>query len=195
MNTQPTGAKESIIIGDYKDFVDHSPIFSYQCPAKHLNDVWQRCGLLSDFFAQSVVDLVKQNDSNIDNDSLKESCSYLLNELLENIANFALHQEYPCVFSFWQDNPNQLITEFHNFARIKDGDHLISVATQLANTDDLGDLYLKKIEENVTTGTSASGLGFLTLINDYSVQFAFKFDKMADNYGIKIQTSLNAKEI
>ena len=189
-------SKDIKIIGDYKDYSNLAPVFSYRCPSKHLNHIWQRCGLLSNFFAQTIANLTKTTDKNINVVSLKEIYSYLVNELLENMANFGLHDDGKMSsFAFLQSDPSVLISEFHNCATLKNGDNLVSIADKLINSPDINALYIQKIEENALSGTSASGLGFFSLINDYSVKFAFKFERMADYYGITIQASLNVKEI
>ena len=189
-------SKNIKIIGNYKDYSNLSPIFSYKCPSKHLNDVWQRCGLLSNFFGQAIANLVKINDNNVNINSLKEIYSYLVNELLENMAKFGLHDnDNDCSFTFWKEDKSVLISEFSNFASLKNGNNFISIANELINSKDINALYIQKIEENALSDTETSGLGFFTLINDYSVKFTFKFEKMTDSYAITIQTLLNIKEI
>ena len=189
-------AKNIKTIGQFKDLSHSKPIFRYEAPSKHLNTVWQRCGLLSNFFGKSISYLLKSKDSSINIDSLAEIYSYLINELLENIANFGLHENHGiCSFSFWNNDNKNLISEFFNISNVKNATSFISTADKLINSKDINELYIKKIEENAMNNSSGSGLGFFSLINDYSVKFAFKFEKIADNYGITIQSLLNVKEI
>ena len=107
-------------IGQFKDLSDSKPIFKYEAPSKHLNAVWQRCGLLSNFFGKSISYLLQNKYSSVNTDSLAEVYSYLINELLENIANFGFHENHgTCSFSFWSNDNTNLISEFFNLSSVE----------------------------------------------------------------------------
>ena len=42
-------------------------------------------------------------------------------------------------------------------------------------------LYIEQIEKNAMTNDDCSGLGFLTMINDYSAKLGWKFDTIKNN--------------
>ncbi len=48
-------------------------------------------------------------------------------------------------------------------------------------TSDPNEFYMQQIEKSAEDGSEASGLGFLTMINDYSAQLGWKFDSVQDN--------------
>jgi hypothetical protein len=62
-------------------------------------------------------------------------------------------------------------------------------------TGDAEELYLKRLERNTEEGGGGSGLGYLTLINDYGVTLGFKFEKAGDDlYRVTVQATMKHKE-
>lgn len=53
------------------------------------------------------------------------------------------------------------------------------------------ELYISQLEKE----TDSSGLGYLTMINDYGVTLGFKVEKSAENlFSVAVQASMNWKE-
>jgi hypothetical protein len=57
------------------------------------------------------------------------------------------------------------------------------------------ELYLKRLERNTEEGGGGSGLGYLTLINDYGINLGFKFEKAGDDlFKVTVQATMKHKE-
>jgi len=72
-------------------------------------------------------------------------------------------------------------------------DFLASMREVLSgNTEEL---YISKLEANLQEARSDSGLGFLTLINDYQIALGFKFEKTGAGISrITVQADMNCEE-
>jgi hypothetical protein len=138
---------------------------------------WRNNGLSADFLA----DYVSTFFPLVENDpgsarriaEMTAAVKFIANELLENGMKYAartahgpiaitlqLNQHSIC---FWESNrvePDQL-AQFKAFAQ--------DVATQ-----DPADLYMQQLEKSAEG--QGSGLGFLTMINDYGAQLGWQFD-------------------
>ena len=65
-----------------------------------------------------------------------------------------------------------------------------SFIKELINSDP-DDLFIRKLEENAENeNTSSSGLGFLTMINDYSAKIGWKFDTVQKDSPVMTVTTM-----
>jgi hypothetical protein len=61
--------------------------------------------------------------------------------------------------------------------------------------NDPDELYFQKLEENFENDADGSGLGYLTMMKDYGVQFGFKFQPLeAKSVRVDVQAHLSMKE-
>ena len=162
------------IFGDFKQ-INENPNFFFQGIAPQLHNVWQRCNLLSNYCAVFVSQYGKNSKLKGD---IEQTLSYVLNEILENVAKFSiLNNESFFSCSTWILE-GDIIVDITNVADENATNNLRAVVKQLF-TEDINDLYIKKLEENASQDDEAnvSGLGFFSLINDHGVDMRFKFAK------------------
>jgi hypothetical protein len=53
--------------------------------------------------------------------------------------------------------------------------------------EDLDEMYIEQLEKNASDeDTNQSGLGFLTMLNDYAAQLGWKFDTVSHDTGLEV---------
>jgi hypothetical protein len=138
---------------------------------------WRRVSLSSDFLAKYYSFYFPYREKakgRISRETAENSISFVLNELIENTAKYS----------------NTADTEVRVRVLLLERTILLEVSN--AVTAKLADEFLQASQEGAR---SDSGLGFLTLINDYQVQLGFKFERTGtDICRITVQASMNCEE-
>ena len=145
-----------------------------------LKQRWRNSGLSADFLADYLSTFFPAEEGeSIDRQAeIKDAVSYIANELLENAMKFShadsehpvsigLHLQHDLV-RFYVTNsvdPNT-VPRFKGFIK------------ELLNEDPY-ELYIRQLERNAEDEVDGhSGLGFLTMMNDYDAKLAWKFEMM-----------------
>lgn len=178
--TTHTSPLKSEIFGDFVDGrqTQEYLIIGFSPTSIPLKQRWRNSGLSADFLADYVSTFFVSEDDDSDDQQaeIKDAVSYVANELLENAMKFSydaskhpvgigLHLKQEVVRFYVTNcvNPSQL-NGFKSFI-------------QEILSEDPDDLYLRQLEENAEDeNNSDSGLGFLTMINDYEAKLAWKFE-------------------
>ena len=113
----------------------------------------------------------------------KSAVSYVANELLENAMKFSDRtSKFKVRFGvyFLEDDPekNSQITAViyaTNSTTPENAEKFQRFLTQLLASDP-EEFYVTQVEKSLEEDSEASGLGFLTMINDYSAKLGWKFD-------------------
>ncbi|MCU0541798.1 MAG: DUF6272 family protein [Oscillatoriaceae cyanobacterium Prado104] len=116
----------------------------------------------------------------------KGAVSYIANELLENAIKFTDEDfNYKVKFGihFIVDTEVVAVVFATNFASSETANKLQEFIHELLSCEDPNELYLQQIEKNAETESETSGLGLLTMINDYSAKIGWKFEKLSDDSG------------
>ncbi|MEA5511391.1 DUF6272 family protein [Crocosphaera sp. UHCC 0190] len=131
-------------------------------------------------------------DNNQDKQRIKESkaiVSYVANELIENAMRYNdAHTQDKVKFGiYFLDSPQtteELTVVIMTINRVSESD--IKPLKNLINEvleSDPDELYLTRIEKSLENQDSdTSGLGFLTMINDYSAKLGWKFERQPHDY-------------
>ncbi len=122
---------------------------------------------------------------------MKGAVSYVANELLENAMRYNIANALEKVkFGIYFLNYNQLgqditvLLSTINKIDEKDVKHLQSYIHELLNSDP-DELYITKIQQSLEDeGQGTSGLGLLTMINDYSANLGWKFERIEDVFTV-----------
>jgi hypothetical protein len=169
---------------------------SLQLSSSDLLQHWRRVSLSSDFLAKYYSFYFPYREKakgRISREAAENSVSFVLNELIENTAKYSntadtgvqvrvLLLERTIQLEVSNYVSEKLAAEFQDSMREVLG----------GNTEQL---YLSKLEANLQEARSDSGLGFLTLINDYQVELGFKFENTGtDIRRITVQASMNCEE-
>ncbi|WP_353571739.1 DUF6272 family protein [Candidatus Albibeggiatoa sp. nov. BB20] len=166
----------------FGDYVDEQPtnvehlIIGFSPTSIPLKQRWRNNGLSADFLADYLQTFFVGEDKQIGaRAEIKSAVGYIANELLENAMKFsddsvdyatsiAFHLHKDCLTFYVRNSiPKHNVSHFHHFI-----EELL--------TQDLADLYIKQLEKNATLDSAHSGLGFITMIQDYDALLGWKFD-------------------
>ncbi len=156
--------------GNSKEFL----IISFSPSNIPFHERWRNNGISADFLADYWGTFFPVHDSSSGHAEMKDAVSYIANELLENAVKFSYEaSEYPMSICLYlsDDNLYFYVTNSVNPEGIEKFQNLIRELL----TEDTDELYIRKIESNVDDDTD-SGLGFLTIVNDYEAKMAWKFE-------------------
>ncbi|WP_254567680.1 DUF6272 family protein [Oscillatoria sp. HE19RPO] len=190
----------SEIFGDFlhdlppgHDYLD----IGFSANARPIKNRW-RNNLLSAYFVADYLATFLPID---DNDpqakrrqqDYKGSVSYIANELLENTMKFhSPSDEYPVRFGihFIEVPEKKIVLMSRNTVTLEAGDRFKAFIEKLLSSDPQ-ELYLEHLEKNALDENSHdSGLGFLTMINDYSAKLGWKFEPIPEHSELFLTTTL-----
>ena len=183
------------IFGDYtesgnsKEFL----IISFSPSNIPFDERWRNNGISADFLADYWGTFFPAHDSSSGHVEMKDAVSYIANELLENAVKFSYEDsEYPMSICLYlsDDNLYFYVTNSINPQRIEKFQSLIKELL----TEDTDELYIRKLESNADDDTD-SGLGFLTIINDYETKLAWKFETVQQELEVMVVTTMVALPI
>jgi hypothetical protein len=120
------------------------------------------------------------------------SLSYVANELLENAMKYNNDEiDYQVTFGiqFIENTEVKVVIYTINSIASTEVNKFQDFIQQLLSSDP-EKLYISQIEKSVAEGREASGLGFLTMINDYSAKLGWKFDPDPENPEIIAVTTM-----
>ncbi|MGV1794632.1 ATP-binding protein [Rhizobium lusitanum] len=147
-----------------------------------LHLAWRHSAMTSDFIAETMALSFRSSERHYK--TARHDIGYLTNELIENAIKFRVAGEIVI----------EAVMDTHDFRMriVNLIDHEATTRFQqllLKVTDgDPGDLLIEQIEASVLAGGNASGLGLLTLMSDYQVQLAWRFDEDGPHKRTKLQT-------
>ncbi|MBS8262586.1 ATP-binding protein [Roseibium polysiphoniae] len=143
---------------------------------------WHHCGTTSDFISEF---FSKACDSDIDANDAHHSINYLINEILENAIKFRYTDDIVITGSLEMNSFEICIT---NTVNSDTAERFQEVLSELLSRDP-GELLLEKIEQNAMDMSSGgSGLGLLTLMNDYDARLGWAFDKVPEQSQVRLAT-------
>jgi hypothetical protein len=145
-----------------------------------LKQRWRNNGLSADFLADYLTTFFsssENNETSAQKDSeIKSSVSYIANELLENAVKFNNEAApYPISIQIHLYT-NKIIFLITNSVHAQAVDKFQSYIKELINSDP-DELYIRQLERNAEgENNNGSGLGLLTLLNDYQAKIGWKFE-------------------
>lgn len=182
----------------FGEFSDNLPIsqeylaMEFSPSSIPLKQRWRTNGLSADFMADYFTTFFPGGEdaiSGIDTQAeVKSAVSFIANELLENAMKY---------YDEKSSHPISIKLQLHQ-------DRLVFLATNTVNpqvvekfqaliqeliTSDPSELYLQRLERN-TAEQNESGLGLLTMMNDYLAKLGWKFEKVHNSPEILIVTTM-----
>ena len=124
----------------------------------------------------------------IDNNRItdfRHNIKYIVNELLENAIKFNSHKDYEIKLKVNLVNETIFIN-ICNSTPVISLPRLESLINDIL-TEDTMELYIKRIEESLEE-ENTSGLGLLTIINDYGAELSWKIESLDKNDLLLIDT-------
>lgn len=149
-----------------------------------LKQRWRNNGLSADFIADYLQTFfVRKNTENSEqllSSEIKSAVKYIANELLENAMKFSEQSaNYPTHISLYLLK-NQLIFYVKNTMREQTVEHFKTIIRTILAADPQT-LYLSQMEANaLEENNTGSGLGFLSMICDYSAELSWKFETLEE---------------
>jgi len=188
--------REIQIFGDFNDEAPSSEEYlaiGFSPGSVPLKQRWRNNGLSANFLAEYLTAFFPDNEENaIGADKkieIKSAVSYVANELLENAMKFndeTTHQPISIKLEMHSDRliffvrnslKPQTIAEFQAYI-------------QKLTTGDRDELYIRQLENNMQNENGDSGLGLLTLMNDYMAKVGWKFESISQKPEIMMVTTM-----
>jgi hypothetical protein len=159
-----------------------------------IKERWRNNGLSADFMADYLATFVPRDDDNPDSiqrqDELKGAASYIANELLENSMKYCDYRvKYPVTIQLQLD-ADQIRFFVSNSISAESAQSFITFIEELTNSDP-NEMYFRQIENNAEDDSGdSSGLGLLSMINDYSAMLGWKFQLIQEKPEIIAVTTM-----
>lgn len=190
----------------FGDFVEVMPddveylIIGFSANSIPLKQRWRNNGLSADFIADYLqtffVGLDEKyakeghQDAAIPAQS-KNAAKYIANELLENAMKFSsdsIRYQTKIAFHLYGD---KLVFHVVNAIKPDDVESFQAFIQRLLNAEDPHELYIEQMELNATgENEGGSGLGFLSMICDYSAKLGWRFETLQDAPPVVLVTTM-----
>ncbi|MEM7066038.1 MAG: DUF6272 family protein [Cyanobacteria bacterium P01_B01_bin.77] len=186
------------IFGDFIEIFpnQHNSLeISFTPTSEDAEKLWENQRLSAYFLANCFIGFLPFNENQPDQqqriEEAKSSISYVANELIENAVKFNLETANPQVKLgvHFLEGPELIAVMFATNSVDKAGAEKLQRFIEKLLAFDPQDLYVQQIEasssdENIST----SGLGFLTMMNDYDARLGWKFEPLSTAPDIIIVT-------
>jgi hypothetical protein len=172
-------------LGDQEEFLS----LQFNPTSIPLKERWRNNGLSADFMADYVTTFFPRVEDKPETSErqaeIKSAVSYIANELLENGMKYSNTEDsHPISISLYLLEHAILISEV-NLATEMQAAAYKAFILKLRESDPM-DMYMEQLEAKAMDYAS-SGLGFLTMINDYMAELAWKF--ATDSQGRMVVTT------
>lgn len=138
---------------------------------------WRNNGLSADFLGDYLTTFFPKDDnpqSSKKQAVVKDAAAYIANELLENAMKYSDEKgDVPNSIDLTLLEDKLVFTEINGITQQQEADFKVFIE-ELQNNDP-DELFMRKLEESAMSDTS-SGLGYLTMINDYHASLGWQFD-------------------
>lgn len=157
-----------------------------------LKQRWRNNGLSANFMADYVTTFFPKSEEEQDSFNrqleVKSAVSFVANELLENAMKFSDElSTYPIKIQLFLNRENLVF-----FVANSINDHSVAdfqnYIQELLNSDPQ-EMYIHQVEKNVESDTQ-SGLGYLTMVNDYMAKLGWKFETLEHNSSLTVVTTM-----
>ena len=170
----------------FGDFIDDLPpsqeylIVGFSPSSVPLKQRWRNNGLSADFLADYFTTFFPSSQSDRAQSDrqaeIKSAVSYIANELLENAIKFNDEtSQYPISIHLQLHN-DKLVFLTTNSISAEAAEKFQAFIQELM-TSDPNELYIHQLEKSAEDESNTiSGLGILTMINDYLAEIGWKFE-------------------
>ncbi len=174
------------ILGDFIQDLPPSQeylILSFSPGSTSLRQRWRNNCLSADFLADYLSTFFLGNDDRRpDSDKqaeVKSAVSYIANELLENAMKYGVEiSPFPVSIQIHL-NPDLITFQLTNSIRAEQTQKFQNHIKTLLQAD-AQELYIAQLEKNaLDENCEASGLGLLTMLNDYGAKLGWKFESLS----------------
>ena len=199
MNSSNIAIKQ--ILGDFIQNLPPSQeylILSFSPGSIPLRQRWRNNCLSADFLADYLSTFFLCNDNQQPDSEkqaeVKSAVSYIANELLENAMKYAVEMSpFPISIQIHL-NPDLIIFQLTNSIHFQRTQEFQAHIETLLNSDP-EELYIAQLEKNaLEEECEESGLGLLTMLNDYGAKLGWKFESLPQDFSeIAVTTMVQLK--
>lgn len=187
----------------FGDFIEHFPPeqdsleLTFTPSSRPIKKRWRNNRLSAHFVADYFTNFLPIDEDEPNHDRrLKESknaVTYVANELLENAMKFHDEQSKSKVkfgIQFLEEEADVVAVIFaSNNVKPEGMDKLKAFIEELLSSDP-NDMYISQVEKSAEEDSEASGLGLLTMINDYSAKIGWKLETFEGESPATIVTTM-----
>lgn len=186
----------SWIYGDYLEAKESNQEYlkiGFSPSSLPLQHRWRNNGLSADFLADYLSTFLPREDNDEateQKNEIKDAVSFVANELLENAMKFSHAPELHPVSITMQLEKDNVRFYVKNSVENGGADKFQALIQRLL-TEDPDELYMEQLMANAEgKNDGGSGLGFLTMINNYNARLAWKFEPAGDDPLVMIVTTM-----
>lgn len=179
--------------GNYREEITEAPtVFRFDFSADNIPFKWEYCGETADFAGEYLLGAIRpQTTSNSLSEEIIPAVKYIVNELMENALKF--RSGSGIMFSCGLD-ANEI---FFRIANMVSSDKLPSLISKIENISNGNTeaMLFEQIENNAASEKqTGSGLGYLTMINDYGARLGWKIERlMNEKENVQFETMVFLK--
>lgn len=184
------------IFGDFNEEVPGTEeylVIGFSPGSMPLKQRWRNNGLSADFLAEYLATFFPGNEEDtIKADKtieVKSAVSYVANELLENAMKFNDETSQQPISIKLEMHSDRLVFFVRNSLKSQTIVKFQSYIQELL-TGDRDELYIRQLEHNVQDENSGSGLGLLSIMNDYLATVGWKFEASSKHPEIMTVTTM-----
>jgi len=182
----------SVIFGSFIENLPQSTEFlllGFSPSSLPIKQRWRNNGLSADFLADYMTTFFPGESANKHAD-IKSTVSYIANELLENAMKYSDETVTKPISLCLHLFDDRFIFIASNSVAPKAIPAFQAYIREILDNDPY-ELYLQRLEANSETDTpTQSGLGYLTMINDYNALLGWKFDESGDGSGSALVSTM-----
>lgn len=134
---------------------------------------WSHCSICADFLSQWYTNVLSAHGFTGKLKDAGHGISYMANELIENAVKFRAGGDVDVEAGL---AGNLFVLEIGNWIAEDTSRSFQGLLEEITNGDP-GDLLIQRIEANAAGHSSGSGLGILTLMNDYGAKISWRFER------------------
>jgi hypothetical protein len=151
---------------------------------------WRNNGLSADFLADYMTTFFPSGDYDMSDDEgwkrrigeFRSAVSYIANELLENAMKYHDERGSMPIDMRMQLHANHVVLQVTNSVNQSRALEFQRFIEELLAAADVSELYLQQLEKSsMSEDNSASGLGLLTMVQDYGAKLAWRFQPVASS--------------
>lgn len=183
----------------FGDFIEPTPsqeylIIGFSPSSIPLKQRWRNNGLSADFLADYLTTFFPGTQEDAPaltrQAEVKSAVSYIANELLENAMKFNDENSHYPIDIKLQLEQDGLIFSVANSIPPSAVDNFQGYIQKLLVCDP-SEMYIEQLEKNAADDNcTASGLGLLTMLNDYSAKMGWKFETVQEHPEIIAVTTM-----
>jgi hypothetical protein len=178
----------------YGDFAEPLPsreylVLGFSPGSISIKRRWRNNGLSADFLADYMTTFFPNGDEEMQETAewkqriheFRCATSYIANELLENAMKYHDDAGTMPIDMRMNLNAEHVIFQVTNSVNQQRALVFREFIRDLLSTEDISELYIQQLEKSsIDEASSSSGLGLLTMVQDYGAKLAWRFQPVSD---------------